>query len=127
DADQSLLRDHHRLLLRWLHPDRSGPDAQWESAMATRVNQAWNQLRTAPARAEYDATLPPEPVAPPAAQERRPALFVVPSPVAPRPGASAPIAAGPEPVPPPVEPPAPAASRLGPAAVAVLGLACAVL
>jgi hypothetical protein len=58
-ADQAVLRDHHRLLLRWLHPDRSG--AQWESALATRVNQAWNQLRTASARASYDAALAADP------------------------------------------------------------------
>jgi len=55
DADHAVLRDHHRLLLRWLHPDRSREGAQWESALSTRVNQAWNQLRTPVARARYDA------------------------------------------------------------------------
>lgn len=55
EAGHAELRDHHRLLLRWLHPDRSREDAQWDSALSTRVNQAWNQLRTPGARARYDA------------------------------------------------------------------------
>ena len=55
EADHAVLRDHHRLLLRWLHPDRSGEGAQWDSALSTRVNQAWNLLRTPGARARYDA------------------------------------------------------------------------
>src|SRR5690606_35986625 len=44
-SGQAALREHHRLLLRWLHPDRSQGDALWETAMAARVNEAWNQLR----------------------------------------------------------------------------------
>ncbi|HEY4530826.1 MAG TPA: DnaJ domain-containing protein, partial [Luteimonas sp.] len=55
DAEHAVLRDHHRLLLRWLHPDRSREGAQWDSALSTRVNQAWNQLRTPVVRARYDA------------------------------------------------------------------------
>lgn len=58
DADHAVLRDHHRLLLRWLHPDRSSDGAQWDSALSTRVNQAWNQLRTPGVRARYDAERP---------------------------------------------------------------------
>ncbi|WP_165942159.1 J domain-containing protein [Luteimonas arsenica] len=58
DAGHAVLRDHHRLLLRWLHPDRS-EGAQWDSALSTRVNQAWNQLRSDAARRRYDAALPP--------------------------------------------------------------------
>ncbi|MBJ6978110.1 J domain-containing protein [Luteimonas sp. MC1895] len=54
DADQAVLREHHHLLMRWLHPDRS-EGAQWDSALSTRVNQAWNHLRTPAARARYDA------------------------------------------------------------------------
>lgn len=56
DAEQSLAREHHRLLQLWLHPDRSGGDA-WDSVYATRINRAWGQLRTPQARAAYDATL----------------------------------------------------------------------
>lgn len=64
DAAHAVLRDHHRLLLRWLHPDRS-EGAQWDSALSTRVNQAWNQLRSEAARRQYDAGLPsPEAGAP---------------------------------------------------------------
>ncbi|MBB6599037.1 DnaJ domain-containing protein [Luteimonas sp. MC1825] len=53
-ADHADIRDHHRLLLRWLHPDRN-EGAQWESAFATRVNSAWTQLRSGDAIADYDA------------------------------------------------------------------------
>lgn len=60
DADAGRIRDHHRLLLRWLHPDRTQGE-QWESALATRVNQAWTQLRTPAARAAYDSRLPAQP------------------------------------------------------------------
>lgn len=56
DATHAEIRDHHRHLLRWLHPDRS-EGAHWESAFATRVNQAWNQLRLQSARSDYDASL----------------------------------------------------------------------
>jgi len=60
EADHATLRDHHRMLLRWLHPDRS-EGAQWDSALSTRVNQAWNELRGQARRARYDAALPPVP------------------------------------------------------------------
>ena len=63
DATHAVLREHHHLLMRWLHPDRS-EGAQWDSALSTRVNQAWNHLRTPQARATYDAT-PPSPPVPP--------------------------------------------------------------
>ncbi|MBB1472247.1 DnaJ domain-containing protein [Luteimonas sp. MC1782] len=55
-AEHAEIRDHHRLLLRWLHPDRN-EGAQWESAFATRVNAAWTQLRSGEAMADYDAQL----------------------------------------------------------------------
>ena len=63
DATHAVLREHHHLLMRWLHPDRS-EGAQWDSALSTRVNQAWNQLRTPQARASYDAANPIEPPTP---------------------------------------------------------------
>lgn len=56
-ARPELIRDHHRLLLRWLHPDRSSSGSQWDSAFSGRVNWAWNQLRTDALRAAYDASL----------------------------------------------------------------------
>lgn len=40
-AEQQL-RDHHRLLVRLVHPDRS---SDWPAAFADRVNKAWRQLR----------------------------------------------------------------------------------
>jgi hypothetical protein len=54
-AEHELIRLHHRLLQRWLHPDRAlAGDA---SIFATRVNQAWSRLRTPALRDEYDASL----------------------------------------------------------------------
>lgn len=61
DADAAQIRDHHRLLMRWLHPDRGG-DERWESALATRVNTAWTQLRNDVARSAYDQALALQPV-----------------------------------------------------------------
>lgn len=106
DAEQSTLRDHHRLLLRWLHPDRN-VEAQWESALATRVNQAWNQLRLPEARAQYDAGLAAQAALAPAVAVATPAAAVRPKP------------------PLPVD--APPASRVAPMAVTALGLACLAL
>lgn len=40
-ADLSTAKEHHRLLLKWLHPDRN-PDKQ---EFAERVNQAWSALK----------------------------------------------------------------------------------
>jgi curved DNA-binding protein CbpA len=52
-AEHEQIRLHHRLLQRWLHPDRAlAGDA---SVFATRVNQAWSQLRTPALRRDYDA------------------------------------------------------------------------
>lgn len=55
-APQSQLLQHHRLLQRWLHPDRDGGQA-WDSAFSARVNEAWSRVRTPHARRAYDATL----------------------------------------------------------------------
>ncbi|TWT21077.1 J domain-containing protein [Luteimonas marina] len=99
-AGHAVLRDHHRLLLRWLHPDRNR-GAEWDSALSTRVNQAWNQVRTEAARAQYDATRP----------------------------AAAPAGVAPAVPPPPYPAALGSERRTNPAAIAValLGLACAVL
>lgn len=53
DAATAKIKEHHRLLQRWLHPDRR--DGDWESVFATRVNAAWAELRTPARRAAYDA------------------------------------------------------------------------
>ena len=99
------IRDHHRHLLRWLHPDRS-EGAQWESAFATRVNQAWNHVRTQTARTGYDASLSIQ------AEVREPVTATAPS-VPAGPGTTA--------VPSPRQPAA------APVAVALIGLLCVVL
>jgi len=56
-AADSLLRRHHRLLLRWLHPDHNPGALAWETTFAHRVNQAWNQVRTPALRGSYDDML----------------------------------------------------------------------
>ncbi len=48
----SRIREHYRLLVRWLHPDRN-PDA-WQTVYLDRVNRAWRDLRNPEERAEYD-------------------------------------------------------------------------
>ncbi len=48
----SRIREHYRLLVRWLHPDRN-PDA-WQTVYLDRVNKAWRDLRDPDERAEYD-------------------------------------------------------------------------
>lgn len=52
NAEFTQVRQHHIWLQRWLHPDRRGED--WESALATKVNWAWQQLRNESSREEYD-------------------------------------------------------------------------
>lgn len=55
DAAIERIQQNHRQLQRWLHPDRRGGDL--ESGFASRVNQAWNTLRSDARRQAYDATL----------------------------------------------------------------------
>lgn len=49
------IHEHHRWLMRWLHPDRAG--ARWETVYFDRVNVAWNTLRLAERRQDYDRSL----------------------------------------------------------------------
>lgn len=122
-ADQATLRDHHRLLLRWLHPDRTdGP--QWESALSARVNQAWNLVRSPSARERYDQALPP--VAPGATPGpdagARPPAYPPPADPAPSPATAAPAAGRLAAI---VAADEAGAPRWGaPVAVGVLGLLC---
>lgn len=55
DAPHDAIRTHHRWLQRWLHPDRA--QAGDASVFATRVNQAFAQLRTPETRHAYDVRL----------------------------------------------------------------------
>jgi DnaJ domain len=52
-ADDALIKQHYRALMRWLHPDRA-PD-NLHSVFAERVNRAWNALRTPQRRDDYDS------------------------------------------------------------------------
>lgn len=52
DADAGRLKEHHRWLIHWLHPDRDGGDGL--SVFAERINRAWNDLRTQDRRQLYD-------------------------------------------------------------------------
>jgi hypothetical protein len=54
NASAQQIRQHHVWLQRWLHPDRRGEN--WEAALATKVNWAWQQLRNEASREEYERT-----------------------------------------------------------------------
>lgn len=56
NCDPVRIKDHHRLLIRWLHPDRDAHG--WHSVHAERVNSAWQDLRTPDRRRAYDARRP---------------------------------------------------------------------
>jgi hypothetical protein len=51
------IKEHHRLLMRLFHPDRQATPDERSDAIATRINQAYNVLRSPDARAAYDLTL----------------------------------------------------------------------
>ena len=55
-APQELLKLHHRWLVRWLHPDHQADD--WQAAYMSRVNRAWQDLRTPARRNQYDKLAP---------------------------------------------------------------------
>lgn len=52
DATAQQLRTHFHWLQRWLHPDRGNDE--WQSEYVTRLNWAWQQLRTEAAREAWD-------------------------------------------------------------------------
>ena len=55
DASQDVIKTHHRLLQRWLHPDRL--QHAGDAVFAARVNVAWQRLRNTSQRAQYDVRL----------------------------------------------------------------------
>jgi curved DNA-binding protein CbpA len=55
DASAQRIKAHYRLLQHWLHPDRARSED--DALFATRVNGAWNQLRTPERRQAYDEAL----------------------------------------------------------------------
>ena len=55
EASADRIKAHYRLLQHWLHPDRARSED--DALFATRVNGAWNQLRTPARRRAYDEVL----------------------------------------------------------------------
>ena len=68
-ADPALAKEHHRLLIKWLHPDRN-PEAQ---VLAERVNAAWQALKAGALPLPVPRHAPPP--MPPRARSRFP-LFL---------------------------------------------------
>jgi hypothetical protein len=58
DDQLTRIREHYRLLVRWLHPDRNS-DA-WQTVFLDRVNRAWRDLRGPKERELYESIMPPE-------------------------------------------------------------------
>ncbi len=54
DTTTDQLRRNMALLLRWLHPDHE--DNRARSLFASRVTQAWNDVKTGERRSAYDTT-----------------------------------------------------------------------
>lgn len=59
DDSSTRIREHYRLLVRWLHPDRNS-DA-WQTVFLDRVNRAWRDLRGDQERSDYDQMVLPAP------------------------------------------------------------------
>jgi hypothetical protein len=57
DATRAQMREHMRLLMMWLHPDRNG--AAWRSSFASRVLEAWREAANAPPPEEEGTGAPP--------------------------------------------------------------------
>jgi hypothetical protein len=56
-ASTGEIKEHHRLLMRLFHPDRQTLPDERRDALATRINQAYNVLRSPDARTAYELTL----------------------------------------------------------------------
>lgn len=52
DASDERIKEHHRWLVRWLHPDRNSDG--WEAVYVNRVNAAWQDLRSPDRRRNFD-------------------------------------------------------------------------
>ncbi|MEP5568714.1 MAG: DnaJ domain-containing protein [Halioglobus sp.] len=59
DATQAQVKEHYFYLMRLFHPDRDVHNEGWDDLYAPRINEAYNTLRNAAKRAEYDASLSP--------------------------------------------------------------------
>jgi len=56
-ASAEEIKEHHRLLMRLFHPDRQTKPDERTNSLATRINQAYNVLRSPDQRAAYDQSL----------------------------------------------------------------------
>lgn len=72
EATPEQIKEHHRLLMRMFHPDRDSHLDERREQFATRANLAYNTLRDAGARADYDASLKPQTTRPVQAPRRAP-------------------------------------------------------
>lgn len=77
DATIDELRRNMALLLRWLHPDREANSAR--ALFASRVTQAWNDVKTAERRHAYDAArnqlVQPDPARDPRSTHHAPTIY----------------------------------------------------
>ncbi len=62
-SDAATIKDHYRLMMRLVHPDFSGgpASAAWPSDTATRINLAYEVLRSPERRAKYEESFAPPP------------------------------------------------------------------
>lgn len=56
DATAEQIKDHHRLLMRLMHPDRAGAADLWVDSYAARINEAYSVLSRPQTRAAYDGS-----------------------------------------------------------------------
>src|SRR5208282_4768155 len=54
EATPQAIKEHFRLLMQLVHPDRQGARALWPEAFAAQANRAYGILRHAESRAELD-------------------------------------------------------------------------
>lgn len=57
DATAEQIKEHHRLLMRLVHPDRAGAADFWVDSYAARINEAYSVLSRPQTRADYDECL----------------------------------------------------------------------
>lgn len=67
------IKEHHRLLMHLLHPDREQSEDIWQTDAAARINQAYAALREPGKRADYDRQFDFSPQEPRAAARKHPA------------------------------------------------------
>lgn len=84
-SDAATIKEHYRLMMRLVHPDfAAGPGSTWPSDAATRINLAYEILRSPEKRAEYEKSFSNSALAP-ASKARAPvAIAAKRTPVEPR-------------------------------------------